>query len=139
MLYKQLRTHTHFFYRCEPYKKERNSFSIIQTLTIDPLLHNPKNMNTSVISINYTYVECIYHGKASKVDSTTIDNFDTFFLISTAICWTFGLALWSGALHYERFGGDPQKRSLGNRLISSGVITQACYIFTSTNFCQNSI
>ena len=82
-------------------------------------------MTRNGISINYTLVECIYNKKGPNYDPTTIANFDAYFLISSAICWTLGTALWSGVLHYEWFGGDPQKRSLGNRLISNGVITQA--------------
>ena len=35
-----------------------------------------------------------------------------------------------GLIHYERFGGDPQKRSLGNRLISGGI---KCLIASSAS------
>ena len=87
-------------------------------------------MTRNIISINYTLIECIYNKKAPKYDPTTIADFDAYFLISSAICWTLGTALWSGVLHYEWFGGDPQKRSLGNRLISNGVITQASSLST---------
>ena len=33
-----------------------------------------------------------------------------------SITFSFGNALLLSILHYERYGGDPQKRSLGNRL-----------------------
>ena len=81
-------------------------------------------MTRNIISINYTLIECIYNKKAPKYDPTTIADFDVYFLISSAICWTLGTALWSGVLHYEWFGGDPQKRSLSNRMVTSGIIAQ---------------
>ena len=39
---------------------------------------------------------------------------------------TLGNALLLGILHYERFGGDPQKRSVRNRMASEMVLCVAC-------------
>ena len=38
---------------------------------------------------------------------------------------TLGNALLLGILHYERFGGDPQKRSVRNRMASETVVCVA--------------
>ena len=38
---------------------------------------------------------------------------------------TLGNALLLGILHYERFGGDPQKRSVRNRMASEMVVCVA--------------
>ena len=59
--------------------------------------------------------------------STT--QYDMLLWVNTVFSWTFGLAMIFGILHYERFGGDPQKRSLGNRLISCGVKSLASQTF----------
>ena len=51
-----------------------------------------------------------------------------FVIISIAffIAGTLGNALLIGVIHYERFGGDPQKRSIRNRLTSEIVFCAAC-------------
>ena len=51
-----------------------------------------------------------------------------FVIISIAffISGTLGNALLIGIIHYERFGGDPQKRSIRNRLTSEIVFCAAC-------------
>ena len=41
-----------------------------------------------------------------------------FFWMSWFLNLTLGNALLLGVWHYERFGGDPQKRGLQNRLVS---------------------
>ena len=46
---------------------------------------------------------------------------------SASVCLSFGNALLIGILHYERFGGDPQKRGLGNRLIFHAVLAQMAF------------
>ena len=42
----------------------------------------------------------------------------------------FGSIFYLGIVHYERYGGDPLKRSIQNRLISATAITalMLCYI-----------
>ena len=50
--------------------------------------------------------------------------FDIFFWTFNALIIIFGIPLNIGIIHYEWYGGDPQKRSLSNRIISSSVIAQ---------------
>ena len=46
---------------------------------------------------------------------------------------TLGYCLLFAIIHFERFGGDTQKRSLGNRLSSLGAVNVCLQItFTST-------
>ena len=45
------------------------------------------------------------------------------FWMSWFLNLTLGNALLLGVWHYERFGGDPQKRSLQNRLVSEIAIS----------------
>ena len=42
----------------------------------------------------------------------------TLGIIFHLIIMTFGSFLWFGIIHFERFGGDPQKRSISNHIIS---------------------
>ena len=53
-----------------------------------------------------------------NVDSANLRTFDVVYWTWTAVIFTIGIPLNLGILHYERFGGDPQKRSLTNRLTS---------------------
>ena len=50
--------------------------------------------------------------------------FDIFFWTCDAVIIIFGIPVNIGIIHYEWYGGDPQKRSLSNRMMSSGVIAQ---------------
>ena len=56
------------------------------------------------------------------IEASDIDAFDC--VLWTAVFFNFVLVLPLMAFfgHYERFGGDPQKRSLGNRLISHYIL-----------------
>ena len=48
-----------------------------------------------------------------------------FLSIASFIAGTLGNALLIGIIHYERFGGDPQKRSVRNRMASEMVVCVA--------------
>ena len=50
--------------------------------------------------------------------------FDIFFWTFNALIIIFGIPLNVGIIHYEWYGGDPQKRSLSNQIMSSFVIAQ---------------
>ena len=56
------------------------------------------------------------------IQSLTI--FDIFFWTCDALMIIFGIPVNIGVIHFEWYGGDPQKRSLSNRMMSSGVIAQ---------------
>ena len=43
-------------------------------------------------------------------------------MLSCVILIILGNFLWFGVIHYEKFGGDPQKRSLTNQLTSHAAI-----------------
>ena len=45
--------------------------------------------------------------------------------LAFVISGTFGNALLIGIIHYEKFGGDPQKRSVRNRMASEMVVCVA--------------
>ena len=46
--------------------------------------------------------------------------------LAFVISGTLGNVLLIGIIHYEKFGGDPQKRSFRNRLTSEIVVCAAC-------------
>ena len=66
-------------------------------------------------SIDHAIVHCVFHWVNPKVDPNLTAHFDRVLWVCTALAWTIGPLLIYGILHYEWFGGDPQKRSLGNR------------------------
>lgn len=66
-------------------------------------------------NIHHAIVHCVFHWVNPKVDPILTAHFDRVLWVSTALAWTIGPLLIYGILHYEWFGGDPQKRSLGNR------------------------
>ena len=60
--------------------------------------------------------------------------FDISFWACVGMVLIFGLPLNCGIVYYEWFGGDPQKRSLGNQILSLGSLTHIsstilCYLF----------
>ena len=74
-------------------------------------------------------VICTVNFVQPKINPQHLKIFDVCLWTSTVIAWTLGSLLMLGIIHYEKFGGDPQKRSLGNRLISSAVMSLAAYAF----------
>ena len=72
---------------------------------------------------------CYLRWDNPNTQPSTTAQYDILLWTNTAFSWTFGLAMIFGIVHYERFGGDPQKRSLGNRLISCGVKSLASQTF----------
>ena len=65
-----------------------------------------------------------------KVESTDTSTFDIIYWTLTAVIFTIGIPLNLGILHYERFGGDPQKRSLTNRILSRCGYIAICFWFS---------
>ena len=57
-----------------------------------------------------------------KVSNTQLFYFDTLYWTWAVIIISIGIPMNCLIVHYEWFGGDPQKRSLSNRIISSSVI-----------------
>ena len=55
---------------------------------------------------------------------TSLMVYDIFYWTNNAIVILFGIPLNIGIIHYEWYSGDPQKRSLSNRMISSAIIAQ---------------
>ena len=74
-------------------------------------------------------VTCNINFTQPEIDPLQLKIFDVCLWTSTVTAWTLGPLLMFGIIHYEKFGGDPQKRSLGNRLISSAVKTLAAFAF----------
>ena len=66
---------------------------------------------------------CHTHQNITLKDGGEMSRWD-FVITSLAfvIAGTLGNALLIGIIHYERFGGDPQKRSFRNRLTSEIVV-----------------
>ena len=80
-------------------------------------------------------VKCISSIKQPKIDPLSLTIFDSLLWTGTFAAWTLGSVLMFGIIHYERFGGDPQKRSLQNRLASQIIV--ACILFmNSSNFVE---
>ena len=48
--------------------------------------------------------------------------FDIVFWSSATVSLSLGIPLGLSLVHYEWYGGDPQKRSLANRFVSSACI-----------------
>ena len=70
-----------------------------------------------------------------EITMTSVDIFNISYWTWTALIVIFGIPLCLGILHYEWFEGDPQKRSLANRMMSGLVISQclagvAMHLFT---------
>ena len=61
---------------------------------------------------------------SQEIPSQSLMIFDIFFWTCDALIFIFGIALNISVIHYEWYGGDPQKRSLSNRMMSSFAITQ---------------
>ena len=66
-------------------------------------------MNTSNITDFTVFDEYIFHFNAIKV----------LHGIGFVVCLIAGCIFYGGIVAYERFGGDPAKRSLHNKLIAS--------------------
>ena len=66
-------------------------------------------MNTSNITDFTVFDEYIFHFNAIKV----------LHGIGFVVCLIAGCIFYGGIVAYERFGGDPTKRSLRNKLIAS--------------------
>ena len=65
-----------------------------------------------------------------NITTTDVENFKghwTYIISSLAffISGTLGNTLLLGILHYEKFGGDPQKRGVRNRMASEMVVCVA--------------
>ena len=70
-----------------------------------------------------------------EITMTSVDVFNISYWTWTVLIIIFGFPMCLGILHYERFDGDPQKRSLANRMMSNYVISQctagvAMHLFT---------
>ena len=66
-------------------------------------------------------VKCILNFQQPSIEVWALNTFDAFMWMSSFAAWSIGSLLMFGIIHYEKYGGDPQKRSLGNRLISCAV------------------
>ena len=61
---------------------------------------------------------------SSEIPFSTLRGFDIFYWTCDSLIILLGIPLNLGIIHYEWFGGDSQKRSLSNRMMSSFAITQ---------------
>ena len=59
---------------------------------------------------------------SGKVAEVSLRVFDISYWTCAVLMMIFGIPLNVGIINYEWYGGDPQKRSLSNRMISSCVI-----------------
>ena len=67
----------------------------------------------------------LMHCWAQSEEALTKDDlwlFDIVFWSTATLCLSFGIPLGVSLVHYEWYGGDPQKRSLANRFVSSACI-----------------
>ena len=59
---------------------------------------------------------------SEKVAAVSLEIFDISYWTCAVLMMIFGIPLNVGIINYEWYGGDPQKRSLSNRMMSSYVI-----------------
>ena len=59
---------------------------------------------------------------SEKIPAVSLEIFDISYWTCAVLMIIFGIPLNIGIINYEWYGGDPQKRSLSNRMISSCVI-----------------
>ena len=57
-----------------------------------------------------------------EIPFSTLRGFDIFYWTCDALIILLGIPLNIGIIHYEWFGGDSQKRSLSNRMMSSFIM-----------------
>ena len=60
---------------------------------------------------------------SSNITATSLDAFDISYWTVAALMIVFGLPLNAAIIHYEWYDGDPQKRSLSNRMMSSFIFS----------------
>ena len=63
-----------------------------------------------------------------------IFHFDVFFWTCTALTTIIGVPFGLGIVQHEWYGGDTQKRSLGNRFVSWVLITNMLSFATAHTF-----
>ena len=61
---------------------------------------------------------------SEKIPAVSLEIFDISYWTCAVLMMIFGIPLNVGIIHYEWYGGDPQKRSLSNQIMSSFVIAQ---------------
>ena len=61
---------------------------------------------------------------SGEIPTSSLMHYDIFYWTVNAIIILFGIPFNIGIIHYEWYGGDPQKRSLSNRMVTSGIIAQ---------------
>ena len=66
--------------------------------------------------------KCLVKNVSDQISVDELLDFDIAFWTWTVLMIVLGLPLNMGILYYEWYGGDPQKRSLVNRTISSFLI-----------------
>ena len=59
---------------------------------------------------------------STEIPASTLRGFDIFYWTCDVLIILLGIPLNIGIIHYEWFGGDPQKRSLSNRMTTSFII-----------------
>ena len=85
------------------------------------------NSNFSSSSSSWCFVhKCLADASGGEIGSL-LDHqmyfFDMFFWAGTAFILCFGAPVSFFIVQYEHYGGDPQKRSLVNRFVSSTVMS----------------
>ena len=78
-----------------------------------------KDMDTCIVEKCQINMTVHWSGKVAEV---SLRVFDVSYWTCTVVMMIFGIPLNVGIINYEWYGGDPQKRSLSNRMMSSYVI-----------------
>ena len=77
---------------------------------------------------------CWIRIQEEDIDLNVLQHFDVFYWLMATFLLGFGLPLNLSIIHYERFGGDSQKRSLGNRFSSYAVAFSMAASFSLLSF-----
>ena len=74
---------------------------------------SPQKWNVSSCLVEHCWIRI-----EEEIQPHTLKCFDALFAIVTVLLLVFGVPLNLAVIHYEKFGGDTQKRSLNNRFTS---------------------
>ena len=90
---------------------------------------NCHHVNMSESNLTTTGKCQVVHCSVAINDTIHADDlvtFDVFYWTCTVFVFLYGAPLTLGIVHYERYAGDPQKRSLANRFVSKGLVS--CFL-----------
>ena len=108
-----------------------------QVTTMYQLSREPPSMNMSSQENNFT-IEYLIEGCSVYSPALPLPPYiDLILWPSLVLVCLVGTPISLAVVHYDWYGGDPQKRSLGNRIISNGFLGNifACFCCFALALC----